>query len=120
MLKKGAVNHYGHKIIVSYRAGQGPWYASERAVPATKSDTGHQSGYQVQCKRAMPSLACPGPFRQLLKADFVWSPWLKPHEMANGTVFTYDAARCRPGVKWLKLWPVVPGGLLQVKFTHAP
>ncbi len=118
MLKKGKVNHYDHLIIVSYRDGQGPWYASERAVPATKSDTGNQSGYQVQCKNAMPSLACP--FLQLLKADFVWGPWLTPHEMANGTVFTYDAARRRPLVKRLKLWPVVPGGLLQVKFTHAP
>jgi hypothetical protein len=119
MAKKGAVNHYGHLIIVSYRVGQGPWYASERAVPATKSDTGTQSGYQVQCKWAMPSLACP--FRELLKADFVWGPWLTPHEMANGTVFTYDAAM-RRAVRGRKptLWPVVPGGLLQVKFTHAP
>ena len=119
MAKKGAVNHYGHKIIVSYRDGQGPWYASERAVPATKSDTGTQSGYQVQCRNAMPSLACP--FLQLLKADFVYGPWLTPHEMATGTVLTYDAAM-RRAVRGRKptLWPVVPGGLLQVKFTHAP
>ena len=59
------------------------------------------------------------PFRQLLKTDFVWGPWLKPHEMANGTVLTCDDARRRPGATRLKLWPVVPGGL-QVKFTHAP
>jgi hypothetical protein len=119
MAKKGAVNHYGHLIIVSYRVGQGPWYASERAVPATKSDTGTQSGYQVQCRNAMPSLACP--FLQLLKADFVYGPWLTPHEMATGTVLTHDAAM-RRAVRGRKptLWPVVPGGLLQVKFTHAP
>ena len=58
---------------------------------------------------------------QLLKADFVYGPWLTPHEMATGTVLTYDAAM-RRAVRGRKptLWPVVPGGLLQVKFTHAP
>ena len=117
MLKSGTKNHYTHKIVVWYRAGQGPWYPSEREVPAASSDNGRQSGYQVSCKNAMPSLACP--FRQLLKDNFVWGPWLNPREMANGTVFTYDDARRRPGVKRLKLWPVVFGGL-QVKFTHAP
>ena len=58
----------------------------------------------------------------MLKTDFkfVWGPcqWLTPHEMANGTVFTYDGARRHPRATRLKLWPVAPGGLLQVKFTH--
>ena len=118
MLKNGTKNHYGHKIVVSYRAGLGPWYPSEREVPAASSDNGKQSGYQVQCSRAMPALACP--FRQLLKDDFVWGPWLNPPEMANGTVFTYDDAVRRAVVgRKPTLWPVVPGGL-QVKFTHAP
>ena len=119
MLKSGTKNHYTHKIVVWYRAGLGPWYPSEREVPAASSDNGTQSGYQVQCGRAMPSLACP--FRQLLKDNFVWGPWLNPHEMANGTVFTYDDAVRRRAGRGRKptLWPVVAGGL-QVKFTHAP
>ena len=94
------------------------WWRSTNAKLISFSATGRQPGYQVQCAYAMPEPECP--FYQVLKAEFIWSVWLREEDLARRQEFTYADARIHAGPvgRRPKEWPAsLPG--LQVMFTAA-